>query len=164
MTSKKPKKPPPPGLSERQAGAFMFDRPQGDETVKRVFERIFSDDDTALMRWKIISAALAATSVILAFLLFSPGNPSVSANVKNSVNTSVIGSAQNVTITQMQNIRPWNELTTEEQSAIKEEARKRFPKIDKIGSRVSWKDVSEWMAEEKRVVHSNPRDLFRDRN
>ncbi len=58
-------------------------------------------------------------------------------------------------------IRQWNELPLEERRAIKEEALRKFPYIADIGKGTNWKEVSEWMIEEKSVVVSNTRDLFR---
>ena len=63
-----------------------------------------------------------------------------------------------------QPVRKWSELSRAERDVIKEQARVKFPEINKIGSGVNWKPVAKWLAEEKGVTHSNPRDLFRDKS
>jgi hypothetical protein len=63
----------------------------------------------------------------------------------------------------VKDLRKWTELSREEKSAIKQEALIRFPQIKGIGNGVNWRPVAEWLAEDKGVIHSNPRDLFRDR-
>ncbi|MAR56663.1 MAG: hypothetical protein CMM93_05720 [Rickettsiales bacterium] len=78
--------------------------------------------------------------------------------IANDNSTTII---QTKTITATPALRQWGELTREERDAIKAEARLRFPRIENIGEGVSWKPVSEWMAEEKGVAVSNVRDLFR---
>ena len=160
MTNKKPKKLPPPGLSERQAGAFTFDHPQAENTVKKVFDRIFSDDDAALKRWKFISAALAVLSIILAILLFTAGNPSISANVKNSTNTSVIGSARDVTINNSEKLNDWNAISWNEQHKLRVEAFALFPELLSDDYTTKYRRVNEWFREQKNLDQVRVRDIF----
>jgi hypothetical protein len=73
---------------------------------------------------------------------------------------------QNITLNSLslpRELRSWKELSAEEKTAIKLEAKIQFPTIANIGEGVDWKPVAEWLAEKKGVVHSNPRDLFREK-
>lgn len=60
-----------------------------------------------------------------------------------------------------QDIRLWSEIKDEEKARIVAEAEVLFPHVKYIGDRVSWKAVTVWLVEKKRVAHTNPRDLFR---
>ena len=60
-------------------------------------------------------------------------------------------------------LRSWSDIPADQRQAIKVEALLKFPQIKDIGTGIDWKPISKWLAEEKGVIHSNPRDIFRER-
>ncbi len=104
-------------------------------------------------------------TVALAFYAVSRvGTYNIDNSVRNIADSSV--SVQNISVTgnrYVKEVRKWSDLPRDEKIVIKAEALATFPKIKKIGTGVDWKPFTEWLIEEKGVVHSNPRDIFRDR-
>jgi hypothetical protein len=107
-----------------------------------------------------ITLAGIAAGVLITLALLSQGE---SNNIKNNNNSTIISNSTVETFLyeNRPNLRQWHELSKQEKTAFKEEAIRKFPEIKRIGQGVSWKPIAEWMAEEKGIIHSNPRDLFR---
>lgn len=134
-----------------------------DDIIRQVEERaekLLEGAPKKKIHWWIIGGALAALVVVALFFTFGRNTYSIA----DSNNATIIGSANNVTINNRQTIQVWGDLPMEKREEIKTEAIQKFPQIKNIGQGVDWKPVSRWLAEEKGIVHSNPRDLFRDRD
>lgn len=104
---------------------------------------------------------IVATALIVLGLLFWGLNKN-GYFIIGSDNSTIVGSISNFTINQAP-MRQWSQLSASEREKIKQEAIEKFPQIRNIGQGIEWAPISKWMAEEKHVTHSNPRDLFRER-
>lgn len=132
-----------------------------DDIIRRVEERaekILADTSKRQPHWLIIGGAAAGLAVLAIFLIFGRS----AYSIKNSNNATIIGSANNVTINNHQTVQVWQDLSPEKREEIKEEAIQKFPQIKNIGQGVDWKPVAKWLVEEKGIIHTNPRDLFRN--
>lgn len=103
------------------------------------------------------SLALLA-ALVLALLMLGPKIIGSDNKLNFFGQQSNVGS---ITVYNDRPLRYWSELSEEEKVAIKQEARHKFPEIiENKGKYVSWKPITKWLNEEKRVVVADTRSLF----
>lgn len=99
----------------------------------------------------LLLLALVTLLIILKGNSFNANN-----NVINNGNIILNSSVEK------KDLKHWSDLSREEKNVIKQEATRIFPQVKNIGQGVRWAPISQWLANEKRVIHPNVRDIFRN--
>jgi len=55
----------------------------------------------------------------------------------------------------------WSDLAKEDKKIIINETIEKFPEIKELGSGVNWRPITMWLAQEKGIIYSLTRDIFR---
>lgn len=148
------------GFSEHQAGAFHFStiRDENRGQPSRLQQLLSGlPAERGMPVWPVAALCLA-----IGFALgYFAAAPDYQQQVSSRSGPAILGNANQISLQERPHLKQWHELNEAEKVAIKAAALRKFPQINRIGEGVSWKPVTEWLAEEKGVIHTNPRDLFR---
>lgn len=133
-----------------------------DDILRRVEERaekILASAPRSKTHWWIIGGGAAVLAVIAVFLIFGRNTYSI----KDSNNATIIGSANNVTISNTQTLKLYGDLPQEQKEDLKAKAYAFFPEIlnqDYQNYQNKYKRFSMWMGEEQGVNQKDTRNIF----
>lgn len=132
-----------------------------DKSLDQLFLRMNEREEKKKSLYIKLGGGALALLIVTGAFWFSQKGGGGWISVSNSKNTSIISNAGNVVINNAPiNIRQWNDLDSRERDQVREELLQQFPEI-RTKSRMDWRPVTKWLAEEKGIITPSPRDMFR---